>query len=292
MPSVFGLGFAATIAIAAGAPSALQYGVYDPELRFAHSDRIGLEHIFVPWEPVDAARLREASQYAARRNRWLMVTVEPFPAHGRTGETLFADIAEGAYDSDIAKLCSALGALNRPLFVRWGHEMEDPTGRYPWARTDAEGYVRAYRYFVDHCRRWSHGRFFFVWSPKGRQGMSAYYPGAEYVDYVGVSVYGLERWDTDHLGRPRDFNEHFREIYGFASRYNKPVMIAELGVVGDAAYRRLWFSQVAAAPTAFPRLRIVVYFNAKDPAPWPNGYGNPDWRINPIDLTGVGPQKR
>jgi hypothetical protein len=33
-------------------------------------------------------------------------------------------------------------------------------------------------------------------------------------------------------------------------------------------------------------LRIVVYFNAKEPDPWPDGYGSPDWRIDPVDLSG------
>ncbi len=118
--------------------------------------------------------------------------------------------------------------------------------------------------------------------------MSAYYPGDEYVDYVGVSVYGLEQWDIDHYGKPRDFNERFQEIYSFASRYKKPVMIAELGVAGASAYRRTWFKQVAAASSAFPLLRIVVYFNAEDPERWPDGQGNPDWRIGPGDLEAIG----
>jgi len=279
------IGFSVTIAAAiAEEHSSLKYGVYDPEGRFGHSNGIGLEHIFVAWEPIDVAGLRRASDYAAKRNRSLMVTIEPWPTQGRNRQTLFTDITRGTYDADIDTVASALSALDRTLFVRWGHEMEDPTGRYPWASSDAKGYVQAYRYFVDRCRPWSQGRFSFVWSPKGKRGMSAYYPGAKYVDFVGVSVYGLEKWDIDHYGKSRDFNECFREIYSFASRYNKPVMIAELGVVGDDAYRRIWFSQVAVAPNAFPLLQIAVYFNAKEPEKWPQGYGNPDWRIYPIDL--------
>jgi beta-mannanase len=267
---------------------ALQYGIYDPEERFAKSDQIGVEHIFVHWESNYVGRLRSASDYAASRNRWLMVTIEPWPAHSRRGEPLLTDITDGIYDSDLANIGSALGELNRPVFVRWGHEMEDLTGRYPWASRDAEAYIKAYRYFVDRCRLWSHGRFYFVWSPKGKQSMSAYYPGDAYVDYVGVSVYGLEQWDIDHYGKPLDFNERFSEIYSLASRYKKPVMIAELGVAGDAAYRRTWFTQVAAASSSFPLLRIVVYFNAEDPDRWPDGQGNPDWRIAPGDLEPIG----
>ena len=283
--SVLGIGFTVTMTVAmAKEHSALQYGVYDPEKRFAESGRIGVEHIFVAWQPLDTERLRSASKYAASRNRLLMVTVEPWPAHSRTGKTLFNDITAGFYDADIANVTHALGELSNPVFVRWGHEMEDVTGRYPWASHDAEGYIKAYRYFVDHCRPHSHGRFNFVWSPKGKNNMPAYYPGDKYVDYVGVSLYGLERWDLDHLGKPSDFNEYFEEIYSRASRYNKPVMIAELGVGGDAAYRHRWFTQVAVAPARFTRLRIVVYFNAKDPASWPDGYRNPDWRIEPDEL--------
>jgi beta-mannanase len=279
------LGFAVTITVGmAQKHPALQFGVYDPEQQFANSDRIGIEHIFIAWLPRDIARLRSASEYAASKNRWLMVTVEPWPAHGRTRETLFSDITDGTYDADIENVASTLSGLGRPVFIRWGHEMEDVTGRYPWASQDAAGYIKAYRYFVDHCRLWSHGRFHFVWSPKGRQAMSAYYPGGDYVDYVGVSLYGIERWDIDHSGKPHSFNEHFRWVYSFASVYNKPVMIAELGVTGDPAYRQLWLSQVAGAANAFPQLRIVVYFNAVEPDSWPNGYGAPDWRINPADF--------
>ena len=285
--SALGIGFAVMIGVTVAKEHArLQYGVYDPEQRFANSNRIGIEHIFVPWQPIDAAGLRSASEYAAARNRWLMVTVEPWQAHDRTAEALFSDINNGIYDADIRNVASALSGLNRPVFVRWGHEMEDVTGRYPWATHDAQGYIKAYRYFVDHCRSWSHGRFYFVWSPKGRQGLSAYYPGGDYVDYIGVSVYGLEQWDIGHTSKAQDFNDRFREIYSFVRRYNKPVMIAELGVSGGATYRHRWFSQLAVSPSAFPRLRIVVYFNAKEPDPWPDGYGSPDWRIGPVDLSG------
>jgi hypothetical protein len=42
--------------------STWQYGVYDPEKRFAHTDQIGVEHIFIAWLPSDVARLRYASE--------------------------------------------------------------------------------------------------------------------------------------------------------------------------------------------------------------------------------------
>ncbi|HEY1454762.1 MAG TPA: glycosyl hydrolase [Roseiarcus sp.] len=269
----------------------LQYGVYDPDERFADSNRLAVEHIFVHWQPHDVARIRGAHTRASSRNRWLMVTIEPWPAHGRAAETLFSDIVAGLYDPDIASVCSALGALGQGVFIRWAQEMEDPTGRYPWATGNAEGFVATYRYFVDHCRPWSHGRFFFVWSPKGLRQMADYFPGPSYVDYVGVSLYALERWDIAHFGKPRDFNAAFGEVYGFASQFKKPIMIAELGVQGSASYRDLWFSELARAKYSFPLLRIAVYFDAKEPWPWPDGFGNPDWRIDTSDWP-IDPEKQ
>jgi hypothetical protein len=66
------IGFSVTIAAAiAEEHSSLKYGVFDPEGRFGHSNGIGLEHIFIPWEPSDVAGLRRASDYAARRKRSL-----------------------------------------------------------------------------------------------------------------------------------------------------------------------------------------------------------------------------
>jgi endoglucanase len=267
------------------AAQGIGFGVYDPEHRFAGSDWLAIEHVFLSWRESAGPEWRAAIAYAAAHNRMLMVTVEPWTAHNRAAATLFGDILVGIYDSDIDRVCGDLGRIGAPIFVRWGHEMEDVTGRYPWAQKDSRGYVDAYRYFVSRCRS-RVGQAYFVWSPKGKSNMNEYYPGADYVDYVGVSVYGLPKWDLDHYGRLIGFNERFQEIYGFASRFGKPMMIAELGMGKEPDYRRRWQAEIALAATKFPLLRLVVYFAAQDPEPWPDSYGAPDWRIAPAEFEG------
>ncbi|MBA5760046.1 mannan endo-1,4-beta-mannosidase, partial [Escherichia coli] len=79
-----------------------------------------------------------------------------------------ADIAHGRYDARIAATCSALAALEGPVFVRWGHEMEADTGRYPWATGDASAYIDAYRRVVTACRTMA-DQIRFVWSPAGNR---------------------------------------------------------------------------------------------------------------------------
>jgi endoglucanase len=164
--------------------------------------------------------------------------------------------------------------------------MEQPSDRYPWARGDASGYIAAYRYFVDACRKIV-PRARFVWSPKGEGGLAAYYPGDNYVDLIGVSVWGLEKWDREQYGRPRSFAKTFNEKYRRVAQFGKPVIIAELGVAGRKRYRQNWISEISAlssGPNPFPLLTGIVYFYDKEPYHWPSGYGSPDWRVAGSEL--------
>ncbi|KXF75665.1 hypothetical protein ATN84_16890 [Paramesorhizobium deserti] len=267
----------------------LLLGVYDPHDRFQDSNRPRIEHVFIYWQAIDQAMLAKKMRLAREKGRILMVTVEPYTkaANWRDGgDRLFADIEQGAFDPQIAAVCGATGDFPGDLWIRWGHEMEDPTGRYPWARHDARGYIAAYRKFVDACRKMT-PRARFIWSPKGERGLAAYYPGNDYVDMVGVSLWGLEKWDLDQYGRRQGFAETFSEKYRRVERFGKPIVIAELGAAGGKAYRQKWFSEISglsAGRNPFPLLAGIVYFNDKEPYHWPQGYGSPDWRISTAAL--------
>jgi endoglucanase len=264
-------------------------GVYDPHDVFRPSTRPRIEHVFVYWQAIDKATLTAKMQLAQMKARTLMVTVEPYTkaANWRDGgDHLFADILSGQFDTQIAAVCSAVADFPGDHWVRWGHEMEDPTGRYPWARRDFRGYIEAYRYFVEACREIA-PRAHFIWSPKGGRSLTEYYPGDTYVDMIGVSVWGLETSDRAWYGGPRTFAEAFGEKYYRVEKFDKPVIVAELGVAGQEAYRQNWLAEISRFSTSrdlFPLLIGIVYFNDKEPHHWPDGYGSPDWRVTTSDL--------
>jgi cellulose synthase (UDP-forming) len=260
-------------------------GVYDPDGALAGSDRVALDHVFVSWVDFDAAQMRRKFDQARALGRWLMVTVEPWPRDRALGSaTLLPDIAAGRYDVEIDAVCAALGAFRFPLFVRWGHEMETPTGRYPWAQSDPALYIAAYRHFVTRCRA-GIGESYFVWSPRGDDGVDNYFPGRDYAAHVGVSVYALPALDIAAYGRTRSFAENFGEKYDRVKKHALPVMIAELGVAGTTRYRRIWFDDLRRSLARFPLLKTIVLFNALEPeGVYPPEYGRPDWRIDPTLL--------
>ncbi|WP_416799594.1 glycoside hydrolase family 26 protein [Ciceribacter azotifigens] len=260
-------------------------GVYDPHSEFSSENAVDIEHIFVYWQALDMQALKDRMAYARQRGRDMIVTVEPYTkaANWRDGgERLFSDITAGKFDAEIDTLCSALNAFDGRLFIRWGQEMEDPTGRYPWARDDSNGYKSAYRYFVDSCR----GKLpeaEFIWSPKGLHNLADYYPGDAYVDYIGLAVWGNQGVDRDRYGGERSFEQAFEEKYDRVARFGKPVYIAELGVAGEADYRSDWLRSLyeSILEGEFGLLRGVIYFNDEEPHQWPMDYGSPDWRIQP-----------
>src|SRR6185369_3676719 len=133
----------------------------------------------------------------------------------------------------------------------------------PWARPEAEAFVQAYRRFINRCRE-TGAEFYFVWSPRGDNGLDRYFPGRDYVDLVGLSIYAMNDYDLLNYGRIRSFRENLAEKYDRIRRFDQPVMIAELGVDGPPAHRRAWLAAGIARLGDFPLLRHLVYFNQMD----------------------------
>jgi len=272
----------APVAFAGPVKGLLTIGVYDPEHVFAASDNsVRLEHVFVSWSDPDAsARIEEAFDYAKSRNRQLMVTLEPWPQTGRSGRSLLREVSAGGYDREIHEVCQSMGALNSPVLVRWAHEMETATGRYPWANNDAASYVGAYRHFVDQCRLVSK-RLQFVWSPRGDPGLSAYFPGRAYVDEVGLSVFDCPECGVQPAGDVHSAASILREKYHRVVRYGLPVIVAELGIEGHGERQREQLLDLKEMAEMLPLVTTLVYFNAADnPGVWPTMH-QPDWRIAP-----------
>jgi cellulose synthase (UDP-forming) len=260
----------------------VNYGVYDFDQRksFFQARGVAIEHIFVSWLS-ESDSISPSFRYATERNRWLMITIEPFAAEGRNKRQLLEDIVAGAYNPNIATVCRIIGSLKSTVFVRWGHEMETDDIRYPWSGANSDSYIAAYRYFAARCRA-DAPNILYVWSPRGDRGLAEYYPGKAYVDFVGLSLYALPAHDLDYFGKVMNFRDAFTPKYNRAIAFNKPMMIAEMGVSGDPTYQARWMAGFFRSLQHFPSLRTVVYFNAKDsPGVWPQKYGIPDWTIDP-----------
>lgn len=128
--------------------------------------------------------------------------------------------ARGNYDVVIKQYSTWAKSTDRPIYLRIGYEFDGPHNAL-----EPDDYVKAYRHVVDLMRAEGVDNVAFVWhsyifAPYKNYPLSSWYPGDEYVDWVGVSLFGLLYQDADLL-------THGDAVMEFAKTHKKPVMVAE-----------------------------------------------------------------
>lgn len=256
------------------------FGAYDPHGDFSADKTPVVEGLFLPWEDIDLSSLPLADEYASARGRSLLISMEPWSwdqTKRVSAEDLRRGVLSGKYDGNIAAICTEVGKLKSPTTIRWAQEMESTNPRFTWSNWPPADYIKAYRKVVEICRPLTPGSRY-MWSPKGLDNLDPYYPGDDWVDDIGLSVFGLQAYDRGEYGHDRSFAEILAPGYDLVVKYNKPIWVAELGYSGDVNYVSHWARTVLPRDPKFPKLVGVVYFNDKDVVAWPN-YGVPNWRV-------------
>lgn len=127
---------------------------------------------------------------------------------------------KGDYDKVIKKYGAWAKSTNRPIYLRIGYEFDGPHNEL-----EPKEYVKAYRHIVDLLRKKEVNNIAFVWhsyasKPFKDYKLSAWYPGDNYVDWIGISVFG-------HAYGSANFGSYCDTVLNFAKAHKKPIMIAE-----------------------------------------------------------------
>jgi len=157
-------------------------------------------------------------------------------------------ILSGKFDAYIDRWADAAKSYGRPMLVAWGLEMNGQW--FPWSGffhgagksipgqqgyLGPETYKRAYRYVVDRVRARGATEISWVFQTNGYSVPEApwnrvaeYYPGADYVDWLGMSAYG-KQFSYENWVSPAEAMDHpYQEITSIDP--TKPVILAEWGV--------------------------------------------------------------
>ncbi len=131
--------------------------------------------------------------------------------------------AAGDYDEVIRTFSTWAKGVERPIYLRIGYEFDGPHNEL-----EPRDYVAAYRRIVAITRNEGVENVAFVWHSYGSPTykgypLSAWYPGDDYVDWVGISLFG-------HL-YATELNAEANAVFEFAQTHKKPVMIAETSPV-------------------------------------------------------------
>jgi hypothetical protein len=106
-------------------------------------------------------------------------------------------IEEGTWDSYIMKIADQAKAFGYPIFIRIGSEMNiNQGGGRPSFGENASAFVGAWRRIVNTFKSEGATNVVFVWNPNwadiGPNHWTDYYPGDEYVDWVGIDLYQFQ----------------------------------------------------------------------------------------------------
>lgn len=179
-----------------------------------------------------------------------MITWEPRKVQLRS-------LIAGEYDTMLRRRAIGLRRLDARVLLRFAHEMNGDW--YRWSGKP-EAYKRAWRHVVDIFRQEGATNVRFVWAPNWisvpdttDNHISRYYPGDDYVHWVGVSGFndGRVEW--------RSFARMFRGLYNvYASR--KPFIITETASREEGGSKADWIRKARRQMVRhWPRVRAFVW---------------------------------
>lgn len=240
------------------------YGLYDPTGSLRRNEPY-IQHSFAQWQ--DSRYLAYQLYVSLRAGNTPLITLEPRGVED--GQKLLSDIATGQYDKRLEEINNILAATNRPVYVRFAHEME-LYDLYPWGDQDPASYIRAYRHVVTFAKNQGVQNVKWVWSPAGNHGAEAYYPGDDAVDVIGTTVLHDQYWYS-HTNPSFNYLERQRR---WLQSYNKPVWIVEFGVgAADPAYQTRLIQEAKAKYQTYG-YGAIIYLNIKD-----SNITGPDYRL-------------
>lgn len=187
-------------------------------------------------------------------------------------------------DSYIAESLQAMGRLDATVLLRVGGEMNN------WSDCDPAVYIQAFRKIAQAADRYSNIKMVFSPDNVSNRNVSFedFYPGDQYVDWIGVSTYHNSAFDGEapdytfnataygndaYYGRglyDSDPLVILRPLVRFAQEHNKPMMISECGFAySDSSTGKDLTSFAASQLNAFysyvnmiyPQVKAVFYFD-------------------------------
>jgi hypothetical protein len=171
-------------------------------------------------------------------------------------------IVSGAQDSVIQSYAESLKSFAKPVFLRWYWEFNQNTqSAQCGALADPAEFVAAWQHIWTIFHQVGASNVAFVWCPGLSGGnFAAFYPGDQYVDWIGIDAY-----DRSFNGRTAgDFAGIFGAFYDEWAGHGKPMVVAETGAI--ASQQTAYLQSIESQAPTMPLIKAIIYFDAVGPA--------------------------
>jgi mannan endo-1,4-beta-mannosidase len=164
---------------------------------------------------------RRFAETAARHGAKTIVQMDP------TNISL-TQIADGAYDASYLRpFAKSVAAFGQPVVISFGHEMNGFWYTWGYHHSSPASFIAAWRHIVNLFNHEHANNVTWLWQvnsdSKATGPVRRWWPGAKYVNWIGVSGYYWRVSDT--------FSFIFEPVVADVRRFSQdPVLIAETGV--------------------------------------------------------------
>jgi hypothetical protein len=184
-------------------------------------------------------------------------------------------IIDGRFDPQLTQWARDAKAVDYALMVEFGTEVNGDwfpwNGRYNGGDPDGPRRFRdAYRHIIDIFRREGVSNITWVFhvdaqaSPRAAwNAMRNYYPGDDYIDWLGISVYGAQTRDEDWQTFTEVLDSGYAELAALS--LSKPIALLEFAVTDGYPGRdkAAWIRDALAAIRSgrYARIKAVSYWH-------------------------------
>jgi cellulose synthase (UDP-forming) len=232
--------------------------------------RFDLLSFYIPWG-VDTNSFPDAADMQAVYDHKSIpyITWEPWVSHFpisrdhndlRMEQKALANISKGLFDDYILKFAAQLKSFNKPVFLRFAHEFDNPA--YPWSvtgqNTPAE-FRQAWIHVFNLFQSAGANNVIWVWSPWKAGNAMAFFPGAAYVDWLSIT--GLDYSLPGNSAVP--FASIYAPFHDLALfRSGIPVIVSEMGTLNRPEQKK-WFADARRSiETVFTEIEGCILFNS------------------------------
>lgn len=184
---------------------------------------------------------------------------------------VFDSIASGYFDDFIGNFAQRMKNLDKPVFLRFAHEFDNPF--YPWY-DDREGaeanfkkaWIHTWHIFEEHGA----DNVIWVYNPWKPDNVTSFFPDAPYVDWISIN---LLNYATHNEENYRSFQTLYAPYHDeIIKTGNFPVMLSEYGTYFDPGYQKLWLENAMEKILSnYDEIKAIIFFNSNVDNNMPDG---------------------
>ncbi len=252
-------------------------GIYRPELPYQFDNTYNIENrlkseftiisYYQAWGDEDENRFKSRVNENLHRGGFTpLITWEPWISgfqkyKGASPDSSLKLLSTGAFDSYIRKWARNAVKFGEPFFLRVAHEVSNPW--YSWCScygNSPEFFIKFWRHTYSIFQEEGAVNVAFVWCPY-KAADTIYYPGDQYVDWIALDVFNFGSFSTDGIWM--DFYIMTKLLYDAFSRFDKPIIVCEVGTVSNGGNKGNWYRDMfhVLSTNNFPLIKALVIFD-------------------------------